>query len=1114
MRRLLLATLVAVVAVVIAAVLPPTLSCTCGAGTGAGVAETDPQGQATCRAAEREPARNVILFIGDGMGQGQVHAGKLAKGRPLAMESMPVRTTVATLSFGGNITDSAAAATALATGHKTVNGFLGVLPDGTPVRTILEAARNAGWLVGLVSTCPITDATPAAFAVHVESRHEKRTIAAALIEAKIDLVMGGGAADFLPTLFVKDEPPVELARKAGYTVLQDRKGFDEASSLPLLGLFSMTNVEWEKDRDPRREPSLAEMTDKAVRLLSSPGRRFLLVVEGGRIDHACHNNDAEALRGEMAAFDDAIARGLGFARERKDTLIVVTADHETGGLAVDADGKLKFGTDGHTDAEVPLFAEGPGQEMFAGQLDNTDVPKIIAAAAGLALEPETVAKAATGPTETAPQATVAATPAAEQPTVPEQATAPVYGAHQAAPGVGAAESPATPQESAAAQAQAQAPAQGLPDEPEQAGVETPRNADADAPTDSQEQDAKLADEAASSLAQQTTTETPTETPAAAEELAMKQHAIPAPMRLTVMTYNIHSGVGADLKLDLDRIADLIRDQGADIVGLCEVDQGTRRSGGVDQARYIAERLGYYYAYGPNFMYDGGAFGNAVLSRYPIVSSTNHPLPNIHFNEPRGLLEAQVDTGGGILNVFVTHLDVEYADSRLAQARAVIEISSKAAGPKIVMGDLNASPTGSPEIAVLLRHFNDTQQVYRVLVDSAELVKEGLFARDYLKGGYTYDAYDPARRIDYILTSFDIKVPAAAGTARVPRTLASDHLPYAATIELPWLARARGDAPGTLASRAAAAAAEAPAGEAEARHLVAIFTSEANRAWYDDMRWDYEDDTAALVEVVQALGQFLGFEWIIVSGDNLERLPAIAESRATVLVLSNARRMSPAQAQAVRDFLACGGRVLATGQTSLKTEDERPGGFHGFGLADVLGVAFAGWQGVAPLHGAIVPPTSYGRGAGSGDGGMPQAGAPDAAPCRASGAPRTCGTHGTAETAQHCGPADDLSHGATLRSLWKGIEAPIRLPRPQGVVVTCLPGAVALGTWASADQADTGDLANANRDAQPTHPDPFNVAVATTGRALYVGADILSRDMLSDQMVRSFAENAIRCLLGL
>ncbi|MGE5592129.1 MAG: alkaline phosphatase [Betaproteobacteria bacterium] len=933
---------------------------------------------AACCAAGREAARNVILFIGDGMGPGQLAAGQLAKGGPLVMESMPVRATVTTTSSDGNITDSAAAATALATGHKTVNGALAVLPDGTPVRTILEAARDAGWLVGVVTTCSVTDATPAAFATHAESRRETRAIAEAIIGAKVDLIMGGGAADFLPTLFVKGKAPIDLARESGYTVAQDRKGFDEASSLPFLGLFAMTDLDYERDRDPGRQPSLAEMTEKAMRLLSCTGKRFLLVVEGGLVDHACHDNDIEALLGEMGALDDAIARCLAFTRERKDTLVVVTADHETGRLSVGA-GKgtgagqdLTFGMDGHTDIEVPLFAEGPGQELFAGHLDNTDVPKVIAEASGLEMVGGSAAQGAQAEAD------------AET---------------KAAPAVGG-------------------------------------NA------------------------------------LATEERAVKPQSLAPAVRLTVMTFNIHSGVGADLNLDLDRIADLIRNERADIVGLCEVDQGTRRSLQVDQVRYIAEKLGYHYAYGPNFWYDGGAFGNAVLSRYPIVSSVNHPLPNTHSNEPRGVLEAQIDVGdGAVLNVFVTHLDVEYADSRLAQARAVAEISSTTAGPKIVMGDLNAPPTGSPEVATLLRYFNDTQQAYRVLVDSAELVKEGLFSRDYLKGGYTYDAYDPARRIDYILTSFDIKIAAEPGAARVPHTLASDHLPYVAAIELPWPAARK---PG------ATAAAGSEGGFASDAPLVVILTTEANEAWYEDMRWDYEDDTSTLVEFVKSLG----LDLVEVSEGDLGRLPFIAATRPTVLVLSNLRRISPEQAQAVRDFVAGGGRLLATGQTSLKTEDERPGGFHGFQLADLLGVAFVGWQGVAPLHGAIVS-----RAADAG--GTPE---PDGEGAVLSS--RASGVSGASDER-----AEDPGPRAALYALWSGVETPLRLPASQGVIARCLPGGIELGVW-----TDT--------DGSPAHPDPFNVAVAAKGAALYIGADILSRNALSDPAVRSFARNALRYLVQL
>lgn len=544
---------------------------------------------------------------------------------------------------------------------------------------------------------------------------------------------------------------------------------------------------------------------------------------------------------------------------------------------------------------------------------------------------------------------------------------------------------------------------------------------------------------------------------------MKPEGLAPATRLVVMTYNIHSGVGADLKLDLDRIADLIRNERADIVGLCEVDQGTRRSGQVDQARYIAERLGYYYAYGPNLWYDGGAFGNAVLSRYPIVSSVNHPLPNIHGNEPRGVLEAQIDLGGAgggaILNVFVTHLDVEYADSRRAQARALAETASTAAGPKVVMGDLNAPPTGSPEIATLLHDFNDTQQVYRVLVDSAELVKEGLFSRDYLKGGYTYDAYDPARRIDYILTSFDIKIVAEPGAARVPRTLASDHLPYVATIELPWMAAA--EPPTTTApGPQGGLAGDSPA------PLVVILTTEANKAWYKDMRWDYEDDTSALAEFVTVLGFDLGE----ISEHDLGRLPVIAgmrPSRPAVLILSNLRRMSPDQAQAVRDFVAAGGRLLATGQTSLKTCDELPGGSHGFQLADLLGVAFAGWQGVAPLHSAI--------------------------------SPRKTDDAGNASPSD--GQAEDPGPDSAVRALWTGLEMPLRLSTSQGVITRCLAGGVEVAVWVDAD-------------GSPAHPDPFNVAVAAKGASLYIGADILTREMLSDPAVRSFASNALRYLTQL
>lgn len=337
-------------------------------------------------------ARNVILLIGDGMGPAQLEAGRreaAATGRQFAMDSMPVRSAMTTLSYGGNITDSAASATALATGCKTVNRALGIDPHGAHLPNIAEAVKAAGGMVGLVSTCSITSATPAGFVVHIDDRGSGRDIARALIEARTDLVLGGGAALFMPTLFERARPALEMAKEAGYTVVMEKDELEAASGLPLLGLFAPTDMAYEVDRDPTEEPSLRRMAQKALDLLaaSSGEAGFFLMVEGGRIDHACHANDAARLPAEVAAFDDAIWAVLDFARRRGDTLVIVTADHETGQLEVRRDGQLVFGSDDHTDTPVPVFAEGPGQEWFdVDMLDNTDIAKLMARALGVLLE--------------------------------------------------------------------------------------------------------------------------------------------------------------------------------------------------------------------------------------------------------------------------------------------------------------------------------------------------------------------------------------------------------------------------------------------------------------------------------------------------------------------------------------------------------------------------------------------------------------------------------------------------------------------------------------------------------------------------------------------------------
>lgn len=331
-------------------------------------------------------ARSVILMIGDGMGSAQVEAGRqgaASVGRQLAMDSMPVRSQVTTTSISGDITDSAAAATAMATGHKTVNGNLGVDPCGALLPSIAESVKAAGGLIGLVTNCSITSATPAGFVVHMLDRDSGRDIARAMVEARPDVALGGGAAFFMPTLFERARPALETALAEGYTVIMEMDELEAASSLPLLGLFTMTDMPYELDRAPTEEPSLRQMTEKAMALLasSSGDTGFFLMVEGGRIDHACHANDAARLIAEVQSFDDAVQAALDFAWQRGDTLVIVTADHETGQLEVTKSGRLVFGSDGHTDTPVPLFAEGPGQEWFdVGVLDNTDIARLIASA--------------------------------------------------------------------------------------------------------------------------------------------------------------------------------------------------------------------------------------------------------------------------------------------------------------------------------------------------------------------------------------------------------------------------------------------------------------------------------------------------------------------------------------------------------------------------------------------------------------------------------------------------------------------------------------------------------------------------------------------------------------
>ena len=332
--------------------------------------------------------KNVILLIGDGMGFAQTSLARLSLGPKgaLAMDSMPQAAFVKTYSAGpGMITDSAAAATALATGNKTINGMIALMPDGTPAKTILEAAAEAGKATGLITTVTITHATPAGFGAHERERNNERDIAPQYLRQKIDVLLGGGEKFFLP----KSTPGSERldtrdliteAGAAGYAVVRTREELVSAKQSKLLGLFAKGYMEFKTS-----EPSVAEMASKALEVLEKKGTGFFLMIEGGQIDTACHANDTKKALQQTLDFDEAVKTALAFARKNGNTLVLVTADHETGGMAIvkapkgsGLDYQTVWGTQGHSATVVPLLADGPGASEFGGVMDNTEIPRKIA----------------------------------------------------------------------------------------------------------------------------------------------------------------------------------------------------------------------------------------------------------------------------------------------------------------------------------------------------------------------------------------------------------------------------------------------------------------------------------------------------------------------------------------------------------------------------------------------------------------------------------------------------------------------------------------------------------------------------------------------------------------
>ena len=329
---------------------------------------------AACACVGAAPIRNVILCIGDGMGPGQVEAGRCYKGAPLVFEAFPFQARVSTLAAGGVVTDSAAAATALATGYKAADGVVSqALPgDGADRETVLETYARLGKSTGLVTTSYLTDATPAGFGAHASSRYDQTKIASDyLARTRPNVLFGGGGN----SLWAED------AAAAGYRVAGDAAGLLALRDAPedhVAGLFGWGALPYVYDGLDGL-PSLTQMADVALARLSRDPDGFFLMVEGGRIDHACHANDILRCVTEVAAFDEAVRRICAWASNRVDTLVLVTADHETGGLRVVGDRgagacpDVTWSTGGHTGASVGAYGLGANASRVGLLTDNTEV---------------------------------------------------------------------------------------------------------------------------------------------------------------------------------------------------------------------------------------------------------------------------------------------------------------------------------------------------------------------------------------------------------------------------------------------------------------------------------------------------------------------------------------------------------------------------------------------------------------------------------------------------------------------------------------------------------------------------------------------------------------------
>lgn len=316
--------------------------------------------------------KNVILLIGDGMGLAQSYAAYLANGKSLSMYTMPYTGLSITSCADREVTDSGAGGTAIATGHKANYKAIGLDENNISHPSLLKIAKQYGKSTAIVCSCDLTHATPAAFVANVKNRDLQEQIALSYLEEYCDIALGGGAERFTSKGRKDKLNLIDSLAKRGYAIVYSQDELSKCESEKIFGLFAEGHL----PEASKRGGVMQQYMLKALEQLDKNPNGFFMMLEGSRIDMEAHLNKYDAMVEETLDFDRCVAIALDFAKKKGNTLVVVTADHETGGLTLPAKGSKtqdKWTTLNHTGVPVPIYSFGPGAENFTRVMQNTDI---------------------------------------------------------------------------------------------------------------------------------------------------------------------------------------------------------------------------------------------------------------------------------------------------------------------------------------------------------------------------------------------------------------------------------------------------------------------------------------------------------------------------------------------------------------------------------------------------------------------------------------------------------------------------------------------------------------------------------------------------------------------